>query len=100
MSHALLAKERRHSYNSCRIEGTEKKSATRLSNNNNTNSYCYECNNRIIASSTYKVTYLSAATDSIVRLMSGYWSNTVLKWSTLSEKRLQYVSALTLATLL
>lgn len=43
--------------------------------------------------------YLSAATDSMVLLMSGYWSSTVLKWSTESEKRLQYVSARTDATL-
>ena len=41
---------------------------------------------------------LSAAIDSIVLLISGYISKTALKCSTDSENKLQYVSALTLAT--
>ena len=42
--------------------------------------------------------YRSAATVSIVFLIRGYWSKTQLKWSTLKENKLQYVSARTLAT--
>lgn len=38
---------------------------------------------------TNQRTDLSAATDSIVLLISGYWSKTALKWSTDSENRLQ-----------
>lgn len=43
-------------------------------------------------------TDLSAATLSMVLLISGYWSKTALKWSTLKLNRLQYVSARTDAT--